>query len=73
MSKRYVKRLKLMFRNDGMLPLLLQIEIIQAYQVLFGNPLEISDYFMDFAKLGEKLVITSKSINSRAFAKKLPI
>lgn len=31
-------------------PIYIQISIIQNYQVIFGDPLEISEYFYDFRK-----------------------
>jgi len=34
-----------------LLPLYLQIEIVQSYMVLFGNPLELSEYFYHYRKL----------------------
>ena len=39
-----------------LLPLYIQIDIIQTYIVVFGNPYEISEYFYQYRKLWKDMV-----------------
>jgi hypothetical protein len=39
-----------------LMPLFLQIEIIKNYSVLFGDPLEISEYFYQYRKIWKDMV-----------------
>ena len=45
--------LKYDIRVFELFPIYIKIEIIRNYQVLFGNPLEISEYFYGFRKKWE--------------------
>ncbi len=42
--------LKFDIRVFELFPIYIQISIIQNYKVIFGNPLEISEYFYNFRK-----------------------
>jgi len=42
--------LKYDFRIFELFPIFIQISIIKDYEVIFGNPLEISEYFYSFRK-----------------------
>ena len=39
-----------------LLPLFLKIEIIESYYVLFGDPLEISEYFYKYRSIWKEMV-----------------
>jgi len=44
-----------------LLPLFLKIEIIESYYVLFGDPLEISEYFYNYRSIWKEMVGRYKS------------
>jgi len=44
-----------------LLPLFLKIEIIESYYVLFGDPLEISEYFYKYRSIWKEMVGRYKS------------
>ncbi len=44
-----------------LLPLFLKIEIIQSYYVLFGDPLEISEYFYHYRSIWKEMAGRHKS------------
>jgi len=44
------------FKIFELLPLYIQIDIIQTYKVLFGDPLEISEYFYQYQKIWKDMV-----------------
>jgi predicted nucleotidyltransferase len=44
-----------------LLPLFLKIEVIESYNVLFGDPLEISEYFYKYRSIWKEMVGRYKS------------
>ena len=50
------KRLNYDIRIFELMPLFVQIEIIKTYSVLFGDPLEISEYFYQYRKVWKDMI-----------------
>lgn len=56
-----------------LMPLYLQIEITQTYRVLFGDQLEISEYFYDYRRIWKDMVNRYKSNQFHSLEEKLDL
>jgi len=56
-----------------LMPLYLQIEITQTYRVLFGDQLEISEYFYDYRTIWKDMVNRYKSNQFHSLEEKLDL
>ena len=56
-----------------LMPLYLQIEITQTYRVLFGDPLEISEYFYNYRIIWKDMVNRYKSNQFHSLKEKLDL
>lgn len=56
-----------------LMPLYLQIEIIKNYKVLFGDPLEISEYFYHYRKLWKDMEYHYESNQFKSLEEKLKL
>jgi hypothetical protein len=56
-----------------LMPLYLQIEIIKHYKVLFGNPLEISEYFYKYRKIWKDMIHRYESNQFRNIKEKIDL
>lgn len=56
-----------------LMPLYLQIEIIKTYRVLFGDSLEISEYFYQYWKIWKDMIKRYKSNQFKSLNEKLDL
>ena len=56
-----------------LLPLSFKIEVIENYQVIFGNPLEISEYFYHYRAIWKDMVHRIKSNRFKNIEEKITL
>ncbi len=54
-------------------PLYIQIEIINAHQVLFGDPLEISEYFYQYRKIWKDMELRVRESQFESIDEKIQL
>ncbi|MBY9010103.1 MAG: nucleotidyltransferase domain-containing protein [Candidatus Lokiarchaeota archaeon] len=56
-----------------LLPLFIKIEIIENYRVIFGNPLEISEYFYHYRSIWKDMVHRIESNRFKSIKEKIEL
>ena len=56
-----------------LLPLNIKIEVIESYQVIFGNPLEISEYFYHYRAIWKDMVYRIESNRFKSIQEKITL
>ncbi len=56
-----------------LLPLFIKIEVIENYRVIFGNPLEISEYFYHYRSIWKDMVHRIESNRFKSIKEKIEL
>lgn len=56
-----------------LLPLSIKIEVIENYQVVFGNPLEISEYFYHYRSIWKDMIHRIESNRFKSIQEKIEL